>query len=77
MPNPNFVVFYNGVRELPEQMEMKLSDSLMEQKAEVIKMSIYEFDEEKEMAIIRADERGTWTRRRRTPYNGIAQASVR
>ncbi len=57
MPNPNFVVFYNGVRELPEQMEMKLSDSLMEQKAEVIKMSIYEFDEEKEMAIIRADER--------------------
>ena len=57
MPNPNFVVFYNGVRELPEQMEMKLSDSLMEQKAEVIKMSIYEFDEEKVMAIIRADER--------------------
>lgn len=130
MPNPNFVVFYNGVKPLPEQMEMKLSDSyliptdepslelkirvlninpgmneelkercpelkqymqyidkvrryskemelkdaviksvedciqenilrdfLMEQKAEVIKMSIYEFDEEKEMAIIRADER--------------------
>ena len=130
MPNPNFVVFYNGVRALPEQMEMKLSDSylvqtdepslelkvkvlninpgmneelkercpelkqymqyvdkvrkyskemelkdavikaveecirknilkdfLMEQKAEVVKMSIYEFDEEREMAIIRADER--------------------
>ncbi len=130
MPNPNFVVFYNGVKALPEQMEMKLSDSyliatdepslelkvkvlninsgmneelkercpelkqymqyidkvrkygkemelkdavinaveecirdnilrdfLMEQKAEVIRMSIYEFDEEKEMAIIRADER--------------------
>ncbi len=130
MPNPNFVVFYNGVRVLPEQMEMKLSDSyliqtdepslelkvkvlninsgmneelkemcpelkqymqyidkvrkyseemelkdavikaveecirenilrdfLMEQKSEVVKMSIYEFDEEREMAIIRADER--------------------
>ena len=130
MPNPNFVVFYNGVRVLPEQMEMKLSDSyliqtdepslelkvkvlninsgmneelkemcpelkqymqyidkvrkyseemelkdavikaveecirenilrdfLMEQKAEVVRMSIYEFDEEREMAIIRADER--------------------
>lgn len=130
MPNPNFVVFYNGVRTLPEQMEMKLSDNyliptdepslelkvkvlninpgmneelkercpelkqymqyvdrvrkyskemelkdavikaveecirenilrdfLMEQKAEVVRMSIYEFDEEREMAIIRADER--------------------
>ena len=130
MPNPNFVVFFNGVRVLPEQMEMKLSDSyliqtdepslelkvkvlninsgmneelkemcpelkqymqyidkvrkyseemelkdavikaveecirenilrdfLMEQKSEVVKMSIYEFDEEREMAIIRADER--------------------
>ena len=130
MPNPNFVVFYNGVKVLPEQLEMKLSDSyliqtdepslelkvkvlninpgmneelkercpelkqymqyvdkvrkyskemelkdavikaveecirknilkdfLMEQKAEVVKMSIYEFDEEREMAIIRADER--------------------
>ena len=29
----------------------------MEQKAEVVRMSIYEFDEEREMAIIRADER--------------------
>lgn len=29
----------------------------MEQKAEVVSMSIYEFDEEREMAIIRADER--------------------
>ncbi len=29
----------------------------MEQKAETVRMSIYEFDEEKEMAIIRADER--------------------
>ena len=29
----------------------------MEQKVEVVRMSIYEFDEEKEMAIIRADER--------------------
>ncbi len=130
MPNPNFVVFYNGVKAMPEQMEMKLSDSyliatdepslelkvkvlninsgmneelkercpelkqymqyidrirnyskemklkdavikaveecirenilrdfLMEQKAEVVRMSIYEFDEEREMAIIRADER--------------------
>ena len=29
----------------------------MEQKVEVVSMSIYEFDEEREMAIIRADER--------------------
>ena len=29
----------------------------MEQKADVVRMSIYEFDEEREMAIIRADER--------------------
>lgn len=34
-----------------------LRDFLMEQKAEVVRMSIYEFDEEREMAIIRADER--------------------
>ena len=29
----------------------------LEQKLEVVRMSIYEFDEEREMAIIRADER--------------------
>lgn len=130
IPTPHFVVFYNGVDDLPERMELKLSDSytvptedpalelkvtvininpgmneklkekcpelkeyvlyvekvrsyvkdmslptavgravdecikenilrefLMEQKAEVIKMSIYEFDEEREMQLIRADER--------------------
>lgn len=130
IPNPNFIVFYNGMSALPEKMEMKLSDSfavptdrpslelkvtvlninpgmnerlkekcqdlkqymiyiervrkyarsmslkeavtravnecirenvlrdfLLEQKSEVIKMSIYEFDEEREMKLIREDER--------------------
>lgn len=130
IPSPNFIVFYNGLEELPEKMELKLSDSflvpadnpelelkvtvlninegmnealkekclylkeymqyvdmvrkysqemelkdavtkavdecirknilrdfLLRQKAEVIKMSIYEFDEEREMRLIREDER--------------------
>lgn len=130
IPNPNFVVFYNGQDKMPERMELKLSDSfliptdspelelkvtvlninegmneqlkekcpdlkqymqyvdrvrkynlelplkdavtkavdecikenilrdfLMKQKGEVIKVSIYEFDEEREMRLIRADER--------------------
>ena len=130
IPNPNFVVFYNGQDKIPECMELKLSDSfliptdnpelelkvtvlninegmneqlkekcpdlkqymqyvdrvrkynremplkdavvkavdecikenvlrdfLMKQKGEVIKVSIYEFDEEREMRLIRADER--------------------
>ena len=130
IPNPNFVVFYNGMSSMPEKVEMKLSDSfaisadspslelkvtvlninpgmnerlkekcqdlkqymiyiervreyaesmslkeavtkavnqcikenilkdfLLEQKSEVIKMSIYEFDEEREMKLIREDER--------------------
>lgn len=34
-----------------------LRDFLMKQKAEVVKMSIYEFDEEREMRLIREDER--------------------
>ena len=34
-----------------------LSEFLMEQKAEVVKVSIYEFDEEREMRLIREDER--------------------
>lgn len=34
-----------------------LREFLMKQKAEVIKMSIYEFDEEREMRLIREDER--------------------
>lgn len=130
IPNPYFVVFYNGKRELPERMELKLSDNfefpsdapflelkvtvlninpgmnqalkekcpslkeymiyvekvrdyaktmpladaveraveecirnnvlrefLSGQKAEVIKMSIYEYDEERELQLIREDER--------------------
>lgn len=130
IPNPNFVVFYNGQDKISERMELKLSDSfliptdspelelkvmvlninegmneqlkekcpdlkqymqyvdrvrkynremplkdavtkavdecikenilrdfLMKQKGEVIKVSIYEFDEEREMRLIRADER--------------------
>lgn len=130
IPNPNFVVFYNGQEKMQEHMELKLSDSfliptdnpelelkvtvlninagmnerikekcpalkeymqyvdmvreynkemplkdavvkavdecieqdilgefLTKQKAEVVKMSIYEFDEEREMRLIREDER--------------------
>lgn len=130
IPNPVFVVFYNGQMELPERMELKLSDHfevltddpslelkvtvlninpgmneelkakcpslkeymiyvgkvreyaetmelekaveraleecikedvlkdfLLNQKAEVVKMSIYEYDEEREMKLIREDER--------------------
>ncbi len=130
IPNPYFVVFYNGKKELPERMELKLSDNyefpsddpslelkvtvfninpgmneelkercpslkeymtyvekvrnyaeimpledaveravdecikdnvlrefLSGQKAEVVKMSIYEYDEERELKIIREDER--------------------
>lgn len=130
IPNPYFVVFYNGKKELPEKMELKLSDNyefpsddpslelkvtvfninpgmneelkekcpslkeymayvetvrnyaknmpladaveravdecikgnvlrefLSGQKAEVVKMSIYEYDEERELKIIREDER--------------------
>ena len=130
IPNPNFIVFYNGQEKMSERLELKLSDSflvptdnpelelkvtvlninegmneqlkekcldlkeymqyvdrvrrysremplhdavvkavdeciredilrefLMEQKAEVIKVSIYEFDEEREMRLIREDER--------------------
>lgn len=130
LPNPHFVVFYNGTEKKPEKLEYRLSDSffiteeepelelkvtvlninqgmntdlkekckilkeymiyvdkvrnytklmplnnavekaveecikenvlkefLSKQRAEVIKMSIYEYDEEKELRIIRADER--------------------
>lgn len=130
IPNPNFIVFYNGRDKMPERMEMKLSDNfsiptdspelelkvtvlnindgmneqlkrkcpelkqymqyvdkvrnynkelelkdavmravdeciregilrdfLIKQKGEVIKMSIYEFDEEREMKLIRECER--------------------
>lgn len=60
------------VREYAEKMEIEkaviqavdqciktgvLRDFLQRQKAEVVKMSIYEYDEEKEMQLIRADER--------------------
>lgn len=130
IPNPNFVVFYNGQTKLPEKLELKLSDNfavptddpslelkvtvlninsgmnealkekcpslkeymvyvekvrtyakemelekaveravdecidlnilrdfLIAQRAEVVKMSIYEYDEEREMKLIREDER--------------------
>ena len=130
IPAPRFIVLYNGIRPMPEQVEYKLSDAfevyeedpqlelkvtvlninegmneelksrcpvlkeymeyvgavrrnmehmpldeavdaaieyciknnilkdfLLEQKAEVKKMSIYEFDEEREMEMIRQDER--------------------
>lgn len=130
IPTPNFVVFYNGLANMPERIELKLSDSfavltdnpslelkvtvlninpgmneelkkkcpdlnqymlyvekvrtyasymkledavekavdecirsdilrdfLIRQKAEVVKVSIYEFDTEREMKLIREDER--------------------
>lgn len=130
IPNPHFIVFYNGQEKMAERVKLKLSDSflvptddpelelkvtvlninegmnerlkekcpalkeymqyvdrvreyskemplreavikavneciregilrefLMEQKAEVVKVSIYEFDEEREMRLIREDER--------------------
>ena len=130
IPNPDFVVFYNGASKLPERMELKLSDSflnptdqpslelkvtvlnvnsgmneqikekcpslkeyityvekvrnyaetmeltetvnravneciaenvlkdfLLDQKAEVVKLSIYEYDEERELQLIREGER--------------------
>lgn len=130
VPTPHFIVFYNGMEEKPEHMELKLSDAyevptdrpeleltvhvlninpgmneelkekcpilkeyviyvetirsyaktmqlneaveraveecirnnvlkefLRRQRAEVVKMSIYEYDEEREMKLIRADER--------------------
>jgi len=130
IPTPHFVVFYNGTDELPERMELKLSDAfaipvedpelelkvqiininsgmneelkekcpalreymiyvekvrnytkimpleeaveraieecieddvlrefLSKQRAEVVKVSIYEYDEEREMKLVREDER--------------------
>lgn len=130
IPNPDFVVFYNGASKLPERMELKLSDSflnptdqpslelkvtvlnvnsgmneqikekcpslkeyityvekvrnyaetmeltetvnravneciaenvlkdfLLDQKAVVVKLSIYEYDEERELQLIREGER--------------------
>ncbi len=141
IPNPDFVVFYNGEKTLAERMELKLSDNfiiptdnpalelrvtilnindgmneglkekcpalkqymqyvnrvrkyskemdlkiavtravdecicegilkdfLIKQKAEVIKMSIYEFDEEREMKLIRESEREFGEYRIRTLY---------
>lgn len=129
-PTPHFVVFYNGLRDMPEKLELKLSDAfavqsespelelkvqilninpgrnedlkekcpalkeyvtyvekvrsyakslsleeaveqavedciredvlrdfLLKQRAEVVKMSIYEYDAEREWKLIRADER--------------------
>ena len=45
-----------------------LREFLLKQKAEVIKMSIYEYDEERELRLIRADEReiGREEERKRT-----------
>ena len=141
IPNPDFVVFYNGRDKTGERMELKLSDSfliptdspklelkvtvlninkgmneqlkekcpdlkqymqyvdkvrkyskemelrdavikavdeciredilkdfLMKQKAEVVKMSIYEFDEEREMRLIRESEREIGEQRMKTLY---------
>lgn len=92
LPEPRFVVFYNGTEILPERMELRLSESfsgregksasadhvrvkkaiplavdqcikegilsdfLRKNKAEVVPMSIYEYNEEAVMAIIREQE---------------------
>lgn len=67
-----YMLYVEKVREYAKSMEFKeavekaveyciehniLRDFLLRQRAEVIKMSIYEYDEEREMKLIRADER--------------------
>ena len=67
-----YMLYVEQVREYAKHMKLRdavekavdncihagiLRDFLMEQKAEVVKMSIYEFDEEREMKLIREDER--------------------
>ncbi|MGN0341429.1 MAG: hypothetical protein ACI4DO_01430, partial [Roseburia sp.] len=52
LPTPRFIVFYNGAEQQPEQKLAYciangiLKDFLSENKAEVIKMTIFEYDEE-------------------------------
>lgn len=67
-----YVIYVEKVRNYAKSMPLKeaveraieecirddvLRDFLLKQKAEVVKVSIYEYDEEKEMKLIRADER--------------------
>lgn len=67
-----YVIYVEKVRSYAKEMPLKeaveraieecirddvLRDFLLQQKAEVVKVSIYEYDEEKEMKLIRAAER--------------------
>lgn len=67
-----YMLYVEKVREYAKSMEFKeavekaveyciehniLREFLLKQRAEVIKMSIYEYDEERELRLIRADER--------------------
>ena len=67
-----YMIYVEKVREYAKSIEFKdavekaieyciehniLRDFLLKQRAEVIKMSIYEYDEERELKLIRADER--------------------
>ena len=58
IPTPRFVVFYNGVEIIVTECikEGILEEFLRENQAEVVAMSIFEFDEEKEWKLIREDE---------------------
>ncbi len=148
-PTPHFVVFYNGQRDMPEKLELKLSDAfavqsenpelelkvqilninpgmneelkekcpilkeyvayvekvrsyakilpleeaveqavedciredvlrdfLLKQRAEVVKMSIYEYDEERELKLIRADERELAREEERKRSEAVIKAAV-
>lgn len=78
-----YMQYVNRVRKYSKEMNLKsavtravdeciyegiLKDFLIKQKAEVIKMSIYEFDEEREMKLIRESEREFGEYRIRTLY---------
>lgn len=57
----NGVVFYNGIIKQPEVDDCIrkniLKEFLLKQRLEVVKMSIYDFDMEQEMKLLRQDER--------------------
>lgn len=55
LPAPHFIVFYNEPEEQPDRKEMKLSDFLQKNRAEAIAVSIFEYDEEKELYLRKID----------------------
>lgn len=78
-----YMQYVDKVRKYSKEMELRdavikavdecirediLKDFLMKQKAEVVKMSIYEFDEEREMRLIRESEREIGEQRMKTLY---------